>query len=156
MHEYGGARRDFRFAEEITDQRKPVAGEVYCGGEVPEHVLVALFRDGRGGCDVDDKGNAALLGNLRDRRGRTGVERADQDVGAFLDQALGARAGGVDVAFGVGIHEFDVGAKQFLDDTGGEVRTLLAGLADETLEAGTGQEHTHFQLAALAARDAEG
>jgi hypothetical protein len=40
------------------------------------------------------EGHAALLGDLGDRGGGAGIERAAQHVGAFLDQALGARARG--------------------------------------------------------------
>ena len=67
------------------------------GREVAEHELVALLGDRRGGGDVDDEGDALLLGDLGDGRALAGVEGADQQLRALADQLLGARAGDLDV-----------------------------------------------------------
>ena len=84
--------------------------------------------------DVDYKGNAALLGDLGDGRSGAGVERADQAVRPLLYQPLGAGARGIDVGFRVGVHQLNIHAEQVFDHGGGQVRALLARLADESLK----------------------
>ena len=141
VHEHRGARHRVRRLEQLADQVEAVAHDVARGLEVAEHVPIALLGDLRRGV-VDHERHAALLGHLRDRRGGAGVERADQHVGALLDQALGAGARGVDVGLGVGVHQLDVDAEHLLDHAGGEVGALLARLADEPLEADRGKAPT--------------
>ena len=75
------------------------------GREIAEHELVALLGDRRRGRDVDDERNALLLGDLRDRGGLAGIEGADQELRAVVDQLLGARARDLDVGLGVGVHD---------------------------------------------------
>jgi hypothetical protein len=118
VHEHRGARHGVGRLEELADQRQAVPHDVARGLEVAEHELVALLGDLRRGGDVDDEGHAALLGDLRDGGGGARVERADQHVGAFLDQPLGARARRVDVRLEVGVHELEVDAEHLLQHAG--------------------------------------
>ena len=151
VHEHRGARHGAGGAEQVADQREPVAGEIDRGGEVAEHELVALLGDLRGGGDIDHERHAALFRHLRDRRGRARIERADQHVGAFLDQALRTCACRVDVGFGIGVHQLDVDAEHRLQHAGCEIRPFLAGLADEPLHARARQQHADFQPRCLRA-----
>ena len=80
-------------------------------------------------------------------------ESNDQHVGAFLDQALGARARGIDVGLEVGVHQLDVHAEHVLDHAGGEVGALLARLADEAQIARARQDHAHLQFLRLGPDD---
>ena len=155
VHEHRGARHGVGGLEQLADQRQAVAHDVGRGLEVAEYELVALLGDLRRGRDVDHERHAALLGDLGDRGGGAGVERADQHVGAFLDQALGAGARGVDVGLEVGVHQLDVDAEHLLDHARREVGALLARLADEAEVARARQDHADLQLLRLRADDAE-
>ena len=55
------------------------------------------------------KRNALLLGDLRDRGGLAGIEGADQELRAVVDQLLGARARDLDIGLGVGVHDRELG-----------------------------------------------
>ena len=148
VHEHRGARHGVGRLEQVADQRQAVAHDVVRGLEVAEHELVALLGDLRRGGDVDHERHAALLGDLGDRGGGAGVERADQHVGAFLDQPLGAGARGVDVGLEVGVHQLDVDAEHLLDHARREVGALLAGLADEAEVARARQDHADLAASA--------
>ncbi len=127
------------------------------GREVAEHELVALLGDRRGGGDVDDEGNALLLGHLRDRGALAGIEGADQELRAVADQLLGARARDFDVGLGVGIHDLQArGRPRSLRMPAGDVDAALAVLADAGLHAGARQQHADLQRRALRAHDVEG
>ena len=105
------------------------------------------------GRDVDDVGNALLLGDLRDRGALAGVEGADQQLRAVGDQLLGARARDLDVGLGVGIHDLQVGQADILQDRPGQLDAAEAVLADAGLRAGARQQHADLQRAALRADD---
>ena len=107
----------------------------------------------RGG-DVDHERHAALLGDLRDRGSGAGVERADQHVGAFLDQALGAGSGRINVGLKICIHQLEIDAEHFLDDARREICALLARLADEAEVARARQDDADLELLALCLDDA--
>ena len=120
--------------------------------EIPEYELVALLGDRRRRGDIDDERNAFLLGDLGDGGGLAGIEGADQELRAFADQLLGAGARGVDVRFGVGVHDREVGQTQRLQDRRSDVDAALAILPDAGLQAGARQQHADFQRAALGAQ----
>jgi hypothetical protein len=155
VHVHGGARHGVRRLEELADQVQAVPHDVDRRLEIAEYIFVALLGDLRRGRDVDHEGNPALLGDLRDRRGGARVEGADQHIGAFLDQALGARARRVDVRLEVGVHQLDVDAQHLLDHAGREVGALLARLADEAEVARARQDDADLELLRLRADDAE-
>ena len=104
---------------------------------------------------MDTERPPALPAARRDAPRRAGIERSHQHVRAFLDQALGPGARGIDIGLGVGVHQLDVDAEHLPDHAGGEVGALLAGLADEALHAGPRQQDADFEPGPLAARDAE-
>ena len=104
------------------------------------------------GGDIDDQRNALLLGDLGDRGGLAGIEGADQELRTFADQFLGARAGGVDVRLGVGVHDREIGQAERLQDRGGNVDAALAILSDTGLQARARQQDADLQRAALGAR----
>ena len=122
--------------------------------EVAEHELVALLGDRRGGSDIDDVGDALLLGHLGDRRALAGVEGAHQQLRALADQPLGARAGHLDVGLRVGIHDGEIRQPQALEDARGDVDPALAVLADAGLHARARQQHADLQGGTLGAPDA--
>ena len=103
------------------------------GREIAEDELVALLGDRRRGGDVDDEGDALLLGDLGDGGGLAGVEGADQQLRAVADQLLGAGAGHLDVGFGVGVHDLQRRQPEILEEPGGDVDAALAVLADAGL-----------------------
>ena len=100
-------------------------------------------------------GNAALLGDLRDRGRLTGIERADQKLGAFVDQLLGLRASDLNVGLGVAVHDLQRWQARILEQAGSDVDAALAILTDAGLEARTRQQHADLQRRALRAPDAE-
>ena len=95
--------------------------------------------------DIDDERNALLLGDLGDRGGLAGIEGADQKLRAVADQLFGAGARGVDVRFGVGVHDRELGQAQRLQDRGRDVDAALAVLADAGLQARARQQHADLQ-----------
>ena len=106
---------------------------------------------GRGRGDIDDERNAFLLGDLGDRGRLAGIEGADQELRSVADQLFGAGARGVDVRFGIGVHDREIGQAERLQDRGGDVDAALAILADTGLQAGARQQHADLQRAALGA-----
>ena len=125
------------------------------GGEVAEHELVALLGDGGRAGDVDDQRNALLLGDLGDGGGLAGIEGADEKLRALADQLLGAGAGGVDVGFGVAIHDAEFRETHRFEDCRGDVDAALAVLADASLQARTRQQDADLERAARRAHDVE-
>ena len=105
VHEHGRLRRRADRGEDLLLIDEGVAQDHRRGREIAEHELVALLGDRRGGGDVDDEGDALLLGDLGDGGALAGIEGADQQLRALADQLFGARAGDLDVGFGVGIHD---------------------------------------------------
>ena len=155
VHEHHRLRRRAGGLEDLLLVGEGVAEDHRRGREVAEHELVALLGDRRGGGDVDDEGDALLLGHLGDRRGLAGVEGADQQLRALADQPLGARARDLDVGFGVAVHDGEVRQAQVLEDAGGDLDAALAVLADAGLHARARQQHADLQGRALRAADAE-
>ena len=143
-----GCREDFLLVGEGVAENHPR------GREVAEHELVALLGDRRGGGDVDDVGNALLLGDLRDGAALTGIERADQKLRAVGDQLLGARARDLDVGFGVGVHDLELGQADALEDRVRQLDAAEAVLTDAGLGAGARQQHADLERRALGADDA--
>ena len=90
-----------------------------------------------------------LLRHLRDRGGVPRIERADQHLGALVDQTFRPAAGRVDVRLGVRVQELHLDAKPLAQQLGGEIRPLLARLADERLQPRTGKQQTDLQLRGL-------
>jgi hypothetical protein len=82
--------------------------------EIAEHELVALLRDRRSGGDVDDQGDAPLLGDLGDSRGLPGIEGSDQKLRALPDQPFGPRARDIRTGLGVAVHDLERRKPQLL------------------------------------------
>ena len=156
MHEHRRLRRRADRREHFLLIDEGVAQDHAGGREVAEHELVALLGDRRGGGDVDDVGDALLLGDLRDGRALAGIEGADQKLRALADQLLGARARDVDVGFGVGVHDLQRRQAEILENPGRDIDAALAVLADAGLIAGARQQHADFEGRALRAHDVEG
>ena len=146
-------RRGARGLEDLLLVGEGVVQDHRRGREIAEHELVALLGDRRGGRDVDDVGDALLLGDLRDRGALAGVERADQELRAVRDQLLGARARDLDVGLGVGIHDLQVGQAEILQDRPGSSTPRKQSWPMLGLQAGARQQHADFQRAALRAHD---
>ncbi len=140
-----GLRRGADLGEDFLLVDEGVAQDHAGGREIAEHELVALLGDRRGGGDVDDEGDALLLGDLGDGGALPGVEGADQQLRALADQLLGARAGDLDVGFGVGVHDLERRQTEVLEEAGGDIDAALAILADTGLEAGARQQHADFE-----------
>ena len=153
MHEDDRLRRLADEAEHLLLIGEGVAQNHPGGGKIPEHEFVALLGDvGRGG-NIDDERNALLLGDLGDRGRLTGIEGADQELRAVADQLFGARARGIDVRFGVAVHDRKIGQAHGLEDRRRDVDAALAILADAGLKARARQQHADLQRAALRAHD---
>ena len=145
MHEHGRLRRLARGRENFLLILEGIAEDHRRGREVAEHELVALLGDRRRGGDVDDVGNAFLLGDLGDRGALAGVEGADQKLSAVADHLLGARAGDIDLGFGVAVHDLKLGQAELLEQPGGDIDAALAILADAGLIARARQQHADFK-----------
>ena len=128
---------------------KRVREDHRCGREVAEHELVALLGDLRRGRDIDHERDALLLGDLGDGAGLAGVERADQQLCALVDQPLGPRARDIDVRLRVGIHDRELRQTEALEDRRRQLHGALAVLSDECLYAGARQQHADLQRPAL-------
>ncbi len=72
---------------------------------------------------------------------------------ALLNQSLGARARGIDVGFGVGIHQLDVDAEQVANYRRRKIGAFLTGLADQALQSRLRQEHADLELHRLGVDD---
>ena len=81
-----------------------------------------------------------------------GIEGADQELRAVVDQFLGARARDLDVGLGVGIHDRELGQAEVLEDRRRDLDAALAVLADAGLRARARQQHADLQRRALRAR----
>ena len=145
-----GRREDFLLVGEGVAEDHPR------GREVAEHELVALLGDRRSGGDIDDEGNALLLGDLGDRAALAGIEGAHQKLRAVGDQLLGARARDLDVGLGVGVHDLEFGQADALEDRVRELDAAEAVLADAGLGAGARQQHADLERRALRADDRRG
>ena len=135
MQEYRGLRRSAGDGEDFLLIDEGIAQDHPGGREVAEDELVTLLGDRRRRGNVDDEGHALLLGDLRNSAGLAGVERTDQHLCAFADQLLGARAGDVDIGFGVGVDDLERRQAHVLEDAGGDIDAALAVLADAGLIA---------------------
>ena len=155
MHEYRGARCGLGCLEEIVGEGQTIFHQFRGNGKIPKYKFIALLGDLRRGGDVDDEGDAALFGDLRDRRRSAGVERADETMRAFLDQPLGARARGIDVGLRVGVHQLDLDAERVSQHCRRQIGALLTRLADQALKTRLGQQHADFEFGRLGARDIE-
>jgi hypothetical protein len=156
VHEDAALRRRAGAREHLELVGERVAEDHRRGREVAEHELVALLGDRRRGGDVDDERDAALLGDLGDRRGLAGVERADEELRAFADQALRARAGDVDVRLGIAVHEVERRQAEILQHARCDLNAAVAVLADAGLHARARQQHADLQAARLRAHDPDG
>src|SRR6185312_10160158 len=123
--------------------------------EVAEDELVALLGDRRCGSDIDDEGDALLLGDLGDCRGLPGIEGADEKLYALADQLLGTRTRDVDFRFGISVDDLQRWIAEILENAGGDVDAALAVLTDAGLVARPRQEHADLQRPALRAHDVE-
>ena len=85
--------------------------------------------------DIDDERDALLLGDLGDRGGLAGVEGADQELRAVADELFGARARGIDVRFGVGVHDRELRQAERLEDRRRNIDAALTILADAGLRS---------------------
>ena len=139
---------------ELVGER--VAEDHRRGREVAEHELVALLGDLRRGRDVDHERDAALLGDLGDGGGLAGVERADQQLRAFLDQALGAGARGVDVRLGVAVHDLQLRQAELAAARRPQTCTPLWQSWPMRPAARAGQHHADPQFLRLRADDRKG
>ena len=74
-----------------------------------------------------------------------------RQCGAFLDQSLRPRARGVDVGFGVGVHQLDVDAEHLFNNPRREIGAFLTRLADQSLQARLRQQHADFEFGRLRA-----
>ncbi len=153
MHEHDRRRRLAGGLEDFLLVLERVAEDHRRGREVAEHEFIALLRDRRGSRDIDDEGNALLLGDLRDRGALAAIERAHQQLRAVGDQLLGARAGHLDIGLGVGVHELKLAEPDVLEDRIGQLDAAETVLADAGLRARARQQHADFQRAALRAHD---
>src|SRR5262249_43006444 len=107
--------------------------------EVAKHKFVALLGDGWRRGDVDYEGDALLLGHLGNRRGLARVEGADEQLRALANQALGPRARGVDVGFGIPVHDAERRQTAILKDTRGDLDPALTVLTNAGLHTGAWQ-----------------
>src|SRR5262249_23498533 len=124
-------------------------------GKIPEYEFVALFSDrGRRG-DVDDKGNALLLGDLRDRGGLTGIERANQKLRTVVDQFFSARPRHLHVGLGVGVHDRKLGQSKLLEDRRRQLDPALTVLTDPRLGARARQKNADLQRSTLRTREVD-
>ncbi len=155
VHEHRRLRRRADRREHFLLVDKGVAQDHAGGREVTEHELVALLGDRRGGGDVDDVGDALLLGDLRDGRALPGIEGADQKLRALADQLFGARPRDIDVGLGVGVHDLQRRQAEVLQNSGRDIDATLAVLADAGLVAGAWQQHADFKGRPLRAHDVE-
>ena len=155
MHEHHRLRRLAGSLEHFLLVGEGVAQDHRRGREIAEHELVALLGDRRRRRDVDDERNALLLGHLGDRGALAGIEGADQELRAVVDQFLGARARHLHVGLGVGIHDRELGQAELLEDARRDLDAALAVLADAGLRARARQQHADLQRPALRASDVE-
>jgi hypothetical protein len=155
VHEHRGLGRHARRLEHLELVGKGVAQDHRRGREVAEHELVALLGDRRRGGDVDHQRDAALLGDLCDGGGLARIEGAHQQLRAFADQALGARARDVHVRLGVAVHDLQARQAEVAQHAGGHLHAAMAVLADAGLHAGARQQHADLERLRLRARDAE-
>ena len=138
MHEHHRLRGDAGGLEHLLLVGEGVAEDHRRGREIAEHELVALLGDRRRRRDIDDERDALLLGHLGDRGALAGIEGADQELRAVVDQLLGARARHLDVGLGVGVHDREIGQAEVLEDRRRDVDAALAVLPDAGLGAGRG------------------
>ena len=116
MHErYGLGRRATR-REHLLLVGEGISRDHRRGREVAEYELVALLGDRRGGRNIDNVGDAFLLGDLCDGRALAGVEGAHQQLSAIRDQPLGTRARDVHIGLRVGVHDLEVGQTEALQN----------------------------------------
>ena len=155
MHEHDRLGRLAGDLEHFLLVGEGVAEDHRRGREIAEHELVALLGDRRGGGDVDDERDALLLGHLGNRRGLAGIEGADQELGAVVDQLLGAGARDLHVGLGVGVHDRELGQAELLEDRRRDLDAALAVLADARLRARARQQDADLERAALRAQDVE-
>ena len=155
VHEHDRLRRRTGGGEHLLLVREGIAQDHRRGREIPEHELVTLLGDRRRRGDIDDQRNAFLLGDLGDRRRLAGIEGADQELRAVADHLFSARAGGIDIRFGVDVHDRELGQAERLEDRRRNIDAELTSLADAGLQAGTRQQHADLQRAALGAHDIE-
>jgi len=112
MHEDDRLRRRTDEAEHFLLVGESIAQDHPCGRKIPEYELIALLGDRRRRGDVDDQRNAFLLGDLGDCGGLARIEGTDQELRSIADQLFGAGARSIDVRFGVGVHDREVGTSR--------------------------------------------
>ena len=142
--------------EDLLLRQESVTHEHRRGREIPEHELVALLGDIRSAGNIDDERNALLLGDLRNRGGLPGIECADQKLRTVTDQFFGMLARGIDIQFGIAVHDSEFRQTQGLQNAAGNIDAALAILPDTSLEAGAWQQHADLQGPALRAQDGGG
>jgi len=125
------------------------------GRKISKNEFVALLSDWRRRGDVDDEGNALLLGDLRDRRGLAGIEGADQELRAVVDQFFRPRPRHLHVGLGVGVHDRELGQTELLEDRGCKLDPALAILPDACLRSRARQQHADLQRPTLGACEVE-
>ena len=106
---------------------RPLCTRIDRGREVAERELVALLGDLRCGRDVDDERHTLRCSaTCAITEVRAGIERADQQLRAVVDQLLGPCPREVGVGFEVDVHQLDVGRRRLLDDLRAVSAPLLA------------------------------
>src|SRR5260370_20019064 len=104
MHENNGLGRTADDPEKLELMFEGVAKDHWRSEKIAKYELVTLLGN-VGRCrNIDNERDALLLGDLRNRGGLTGIERADQKLRTIIDEFLGALARDVHIGFGIGIH----------------------------------------------------
>src|SRR5262249_50504169 len=111
----------------------------------------ALLGDRRSGGDVDDERDTLLLGDLRDRRGLTGIESADQELRTVIDQFFSPRPRYLHVGLGVGLHDRELRQAEALENAGRNLHTTVAVLPDAGLSARERQQNADLERSTLRA-----
>ena len=112
--------------------------------EIAGDVFESLFGDLRCRTDIDNERHLVLLADLSDGHRATGIDVADNAVGALINDALGRDPGRIDVALGVYMNELDVMAvvgKNLRGDHG----AAMGALAGRRHVAGARQQHADLK-----------
>jgi hypothetical protein len=155
VHEHDRLRRRTGCGEDFLLRRERIAEDHRRSRKIPEHELVALLGNRRRRGDIDDQRDTLLLGSLGDGGGLPGIESADQKLRTVPNQLFRPSTRGLDVRFGIGVRNREIGHTQRLQDRRRDVDAQLTTLTDAGLQTGARQLHADFERSTLSADDIE-
>jgi hypothetical protein len=134
MHENYALGRTADDPKKLVLVFEGIAKDHWRSGKIAKYELVTLLGN-VGRCrNIDNERDALLLGDLRNRGGLTGIERADQKLRTIIDELLGALARDVDIGFRVGVHHREFRQAQRFENARRDFDPALTVLTDAGFE----------------------